>query len=317
MMSTIDEKERNVVYYPVDLKFITDLAADFSNTADGLGQVWYKISQTEVEKIIHSALKVNYILNHRNILLIYGKYVPSMDLINIFKDCVMIPRFIRDVIREIIRPMHHSGITYIPDIDVHEKPFINILDLFDTISSSLTKWHNVCQKLGFELVPILPEAVQSVSLTFYTYETDEILAFDNLMGLDWRLESFGRTKHLVYNPLSEVVELDKSQVTTSRKRAQEKEHIPQETLQVYERPIENRRILGMLVFRYTCSSYIFRMGYIPSSYRFPTEERHSLTPPSSNRALLSEQTMVRSVRKKSKPERVKIVTMESSTDRSH
>nr|ABB02502.1 capsid protein [Cryptosporidium felis] len=311
-------EKKNAVYYPVDLKFVTDLSSDLSNTADGLGQAWYKISQVEIERIIMTALKINYVLNHRTLLLIYNKKVPDMDVINILQSSIMIPRFVRDLIREILRPMHHSGIIYIPDLDLSTQNTPHMLDTFYPITEHLTKWHNVCQKLGFEMVPILPEAVQSVSLTFYSYETDELLSFDNLVNLDWRIEAFGWTKHLVHNPTSEVDELGKSQVATSRKRAQEKDYDGNDFKKVFERPLINRRILGMLVYRYTCTPYTMRLGYISPNYRFPTEKNHSETPPASNRVLLSEQTMVHSIqKKKSKPKKVKIVTTECSADRSH
>lgn len=311
-------EKKNAVYYPVDLKFVTDLSSDLSNTADGLGQAWYKISQVEIEHIIMTALKINYILNHRTLLLIYNKKVPNMDVVNILQSSIMVPRFVRDLIREILRPMHHSGIVYIPDLDLSTHNTPHMLDTFYPITEHLTKWHNVCQRLGFEMVPILPEAVQSVSLTFYSYETDELLSFDNLVNLDWRIEAFGWTKHLVHNPTSEVDDLGKSQIATSRKRAQEKDYEGNDFRKVFERPLINRRILGMLVYRYTCTPYTMRLGYISPNYRFPTEKNHSETPPASNRVLLSEQTMVHSIqRKKSKPKKVKIVTTECSTDRSH
>lgn len=311
-------EKKNAVYYPVDLKFVTDLSSDLSNTADGLGQAWYKISQVEIEHIIMTALKINYILNHRTLLLIYNKKVPNMDVINILQSSIMIPRFVRDLIREILRPMHHSGIVYLPDLDLTTQNTPHMLDTFYPITEHLTKWHNVCQKLGFEMVPILPEAVQSVSLTFYSYETDELLSFDNLVNLDWRIEAFGWTKHLVHNPTSEVDDLGKSQLATSRKRAQEKDYDGNDFRKVFERPLINRRILGMLVYRYTCTPYTMRLGYISPNYRFPTEKNHSETPPASNRVLLSEQTMVHSIqKKKSKPKKVKIVTTECSADRSH
>nr|ABB02501.1 capsid protein [Cryptosporidium meleagridis] len=311
-------EKKNAVYYPVDLKFVTDLSSDLANTADGLGQAWYKISQTEIEHIIMTALKINYVLNHRTLLLIHNKKVPDMDVINIIQSSIMVPRFVRDLIREILRPMHHSGITYIPDLDLTTLPTPHMLDTFYPITGNLTKWHNVCQRLGFEMVPILPEAVQSVSLTFYSYETDELLSFDNLINLDWRIEAFGWTKHLVHNPTSEVDDLGKSQIATSRKRAQERDYEVNDFRKVFERPVINRRILGMLVYRYTCTPYTMRLGYISPNYRFPTEKNHSETPPPSNRVLLSEQTMVHSVRKKKfKPKKPKIVTTECSTDCSH
>lgn len=309
---------RNALYYPVDLRFITDLSSDLSNTADGLGQPWYKIPKEAVEYIILTALKINYVLNHRTLLLTYNKHVPDMNIVNIIAGSFMVPRFVRDTIREILRPMHHSGITYIPDIDVHMHPTHYIMDAFYPITEHLTRWSNVCQRLGFEMVPILPEAVQSVSLTFYSHEHDEIWSFDNLTNLDWRIDAFGRTKHLVYNPSSQVGDLDKTQVATSKRRAQEKEIEEVEERKIYERPLINRRILGMIVYRYTCAQYCIRMGHIAPTYRFPTEELHSETPPRSNRASLSEQTMVLDVRKqRSKPKKTKIVRMESSTDRSH
>lgn len=322
MLPMIEEfdtvEKKNAVYYPVDLKFVTDLSSDLSNTADGLGQAWYKISQVEIERIILTALKINYILNHRTLLLIYNKKVPNMDVVNILQSSIMVPRFVRDLIREILRPMHHSGIVYIPDLDLSTHNTPHMLDTFYPITEHLTKWHNVCQRLGFEMVPILPEAVQSVSLTFYSYETDELLSFDNLVNLDWRIEAFGWTKHLVHNPTSEVDDLGKSQIATSRKRAQEKDYEGNDFRKVFERPLINRRILGMLVYRYTCTPYTMRLGYISPNYRFPTEKNHSETPPASNRVLLSEQTMVHSIqRKKSKPKKVKIVTTECSADRSH
>ncbi|ARS33772.1 capsid protein [Cryptosporidium parvum virus 1] len=311
-------EKKNAVYYPVDLKFVTDLSSDLSNTADGLGQAWYKISQVAVEHIILTALKINYVLNHRTLLLIYNKKVPDMDLINIIQSSIMVPRFVRDLIREILRPMHHSGITYIPDLDLSTRPTPHLLDTFYPIAEHLTRWNNVCQKLGFEMVPILPEAVQSVSLTFYSYETDELLSFDNLINLDWRIEAFGWTKHLVHNPTSEVDELGKTQTATSRKRVQEKDYECDDFRKVYERPLQNRRILGMIVYRYTCAPYTMRLGHLSPNYRFPTEKNHSETPPTSNRVLLSEQTMVHSIQKnRSKPKKVKIVTTECSTDRSH
>nr|QXV86426.1 coat protein [Partitiviridae sp.] len=319
MIEIKNEMERNAVYYPVDLRVISEISSDISNTADGLGQPWYKMRKEAIELIILSALKVNFVLNHKPLLLLANKTLPDQYLLNILQGALLVPRFIRDLIREILRPMHHSGITYLPDIDLTTRLTPHLLDMFHPISEHLTKWSNVCNKLGFEMVPILPEAVQSVSLTFYTYETDEILSFDNITTFDWRLESFGRTKHLVYNPSSSVGDLGKTNPTTSRKRAQDLEVNEIEVEKpIYERPIINRRILGMIVFRYTCAPYPSRLGYIPSNYRFPTEMDHSQTPPLSCRVHQSEQTMVRiNNQYKKKPKNTKMVNVECAEDRSH
>lgn len=306
-----NETNRNAIYYPVDLQIISDLSYDLYHTTEGLGQPWYKLPMKAIEDIILTALKVNYVLNHRQMLLLYEKSVPDMQLINIIQSAIMVPRFLRDVIREILRPMHHAGITYLPDISLLHVKTPHILDLFHPISEHLTKWHNLCVKLGFEMVPILPEAVQSVSLTFYSFETDEVLSFDNIASLDWRLEAFGRTKHLVYNPMPEVDDTGKTLPAASRKRAQEKEEELREEKRMYERPIQNRRILGMLVYRYTCAPYSSRMGYIPNSYRFPTELDHSKTPPMSNRVIESDQMLVSAANKeKPRKKRSKIVMKE-------
>lgn len=306
-----NEQNRNAVYYPVDLQIVSDVSTDLFNTAEGLGQPWYKLPKKAIEDIILTCLKVNYILNHRDLLLLHNKYVPDMQLVNLVQGALMVPRFIRDLIREILRPMHHAGITYLPDICLQIVHTPHLLDIFNPISEHMTRWYNVCNKLGFEMVPILPEAVQSVSLTFYSIETDELLSFDNLIGLDWRLESFGRTRHLLYNPSSEVEDTDKTLSATSRKKAREQEEEQRKERRMYERPIINRRILGMLVYRYTCAPYSSRFGYLHPDYRFPTELEHSKTPPLSNRAFNSDQMLVsvkdKESKKKKKP---KIVTKE-------
>lgn len=311
MLQGYDEKERNAIYYPVDLRIITEVASDISRTADGLGQPWYKLDAKSIENILLAMLKLNYVLNLRAMLVYHNKSIPDMYLMNMLQSCVLVPRFVRDMFREILRPMHHSGITYLPDISLQTLPTPQLLDMFYPISGNLTRWHNLCQKIGFEMVPIFPEVVQSVSLTFYSYETDEMLSFDNIVTLDWRLESFGRTKHLVYNPTSDVEEPDKTLIATSKKKAQEKEVIKSTVKPIYEREILDRRILGMIVYRYTCAPYPTVLGYIPSDYRFPTDERHSQTPPQSNRVLESVQTMGHAAEKrKKKNSPPKIVSVE-------
>lgn len=302
---------RNAVYYPVELNIISDVSIDLFHTADGLGQPWYKLPKKAFEEIILTCLKVNYVLNHRDNLLYHNKEVPDMYIINLLQRSIMVPRFIRDILREILRPMHHAGISYLPDIDLTFVQTPHLLDVFYPISEHLTRWSNICQKLGFEMVPILPESVQSVSLTFYSYETDEILSFDNITNLDWRIESFGRTKHLVHNPSLEVEDTDKPLPAASRKKAREQESEIRQERRMYERPIQDRRILGMLVYRYTCAPYSSRLGYICPDYRFPTEFEHSRTPPRSNRVESSDQMLVsardKDFKKKKKP---RVVTKE-------
>lgn len=305
MMSTENiNGTRNALFYPVDLRYVTDVSADMSATADGLGQPWYKIPQSVIQDIILTALKVNYVLNYSKTLRVHNRFVPEMQNIYLLQDALMVPRFIRDIIREILRPMHHSGITYVPDIDLTVRQVPHLFDMFYNISSKLTMWYNVCSKLGYEMVPILPEAVMSVSLTFYSYETDEVLSFDNIASLEWRLEAFGRTKHLVHQPRSEVVEPGKTLRATSRGRAQEESTSEEEELKMYERPLRNRRILGMLIYRYTCAPYTTRMGFIQPDFRFPTEQVHSETPPTSRRASKTEQTMVFKTKRHKKIQRV-------------
>lgn len=267
----------------MDIRFVKDLSLDIAATIDGLGQAWYKLSNESIENIILTALKINFALNYRHQLVSDHRVVPSGDVISILQECIMVPRFVRDTIREIIRPMHHSGITYLPDIDLSTRSTPNLLDTFYDISKCLTRWRNACEKLGYELVPLLPEALMSVSLTFYSSETDEILSFDNIVQLDWRLEAFGRTRHLLYQPKSEEEEYVDPTPTALRKRVTKEVPLTPEEPRMYQRQIKNRRILGMLVFRYTCTPYLTRLGYIPPTFRFPTEEKHSRTPPRTRR----------------------------------
>lgn len=284
------EGSRNAIYYATEFRFVTDLSSDIAATIDGLGQAWYRIPVQGIENIIMTALKINYLLNNRSQLISDKRHTPDSEIINIMQSCLLVPRFVRDAIREIIRPMHHSGITYLPDINLEMKPTPKLLDMFYEITPHLTRWNNVCNKLGYELVPILPEALASVSLTFYSYETDEILSFDNIVQLDWRLEAFGRTRHLLYQPKSaEDVCVNSLSNSSKRKVTQEVNHEIDEP-KVYERNIRNRRILGMLVYRYTCTPYPLRLGHIGSTYRFPTEEKHSKTPPQTRRIVKEKRT---------------------------
>lgn len=305
----LNEQNRNAIYYPVDLQIVSDVSTDLFNTAEGLGQPWYKLPKKAIEDIIMTCIKVNHILNHRELLLLYNKYVPDMQLVNLVQGGLMVPRFIRDIIREILRPMHHAGITYLPDICLNIVHTPHLMDIFHPISEHLTRWYNICNKLGYEMVPILPESVQSVSLTFYSVETDELLSFDNLVNLDWRIESFGRTRHLLYNPSSEVEDTEKPLPAASRKKAREHEEEIRTEKRMYERPIINRRILGMLVYRYTCAPYSTRLGYIPPDFRFPTELEHSKTPPPSNRAFNSDQMLVSVKNKESKKKKKPKIVM--------
>lgn len=299
---------RCVMYYPVDLTVIEHISMDLSNTMKGLAQPWHEMKASTIADIIRTALKVNFILNHRDQLFVDRKHVPDLTKIDIIQKALLVPRFVRDMIREILRPMHHAGITYLPDISITMEVTPYVLDSFYIIAEHLTRWVNTCTKLGYEMVSLLPEATQSVSLTFYSYETDELLAFDDLTCLDWRLEAFGRTKHLVHNPSSEVEDTGKTLPAASRKKAQEKIEDDVEEKRVYERPIKNRRILGMLVYRYNCVKYNHILGYIPSSHRFPTEEIHSRTPPRSNRVSETDFSMMRTQERVArKPKKVRTV----------
>lgn len=274
-----------VVFYDCDLRYLSDVSEDLSQTFAQLANPWWRMSSKDIEVILTVAVRLSFYLNNRGLFYYLGRPVPKTELLEALKSHLVVPRFVRDIAREYNRCMEHAGSYYLPDLffDVSAKPAA--IDLLGKISDKLTKWIQCCRKIGYEMVEINEESTMNAPLAFFDMEnSDAIFVWE---PPEWRKECFQRTRHLLYDPRLPCV--GNVSANGEEKKIRRKEVNPPEfedDREIYNKFVKDKRFIdGVPCWFYRMEFHQDRMGVIHPQFRFPTFEEHSRTPPHSSRSL--------------------------------
>lgn len=274
------------MFYPCDLKQIDIFAEDLAFSMSNEGNKWSQFSKDEIAPIILSAIKLYFFTAHGDTLRMNSRPVPSLDELRILRKQLPIPRFIRDLAREVCRPMKMGNTIYLPDLSYEEGPNVELINIFAPIKQHIVKFSSFLNKLGYDVVEIECEAPATVPLSFYDEDLDEIWSAKELP--DWRLEAFSYSRHLLYQPVGITVHNISENNAEPRKRSKVREHfsdIPFDQVYPYQTPKIGKRIGSYSGFVNTLANKRKRLGYIPVNFRFCSVEDspHSRTPPLSRR----------------------------------
>lgn len=265
---------RGVRFYPVNFNYLSQVSKDLHLCFSSFGTNWAKFPDGAIEPILLTALRVYYYQNYAEVLVQCGRDRPTDMELTVLGRQFFVPRFIRDMFREICRPMVFAGNYYAPDIRYERRSYSDITNIFDenVKINSMNLWMLAWKHLGVELVELLPEGVQPAPLSFYHEPSNSIYCSSWLQP--WRLEAVSYIKHLVWlNPVQS--------------------HTPEELrpLEIYESVIHDR-VVGIYDFIYhPVTNLVPRFSVVTQHTRFPSEEHRSRTPPKSQR-----------VRRKPKPD---------------
>lgn len=276
------------MFYPCDLKQIGVFAEDLAFSMSNEGSKWSKFSADEITPILLSAIKLYYFTAHGDTLRMNSRPVPSCDELRVLRKQLKVPRFVRDLAREVCRPMKMGNTIYLPDFGYEERPDVELINIFAPAKDHIVKFGSFINKQGYDVVEIECEAPAVVPLSFYDEDLDEIWSAKELP--DWRLEAFSYSRHLIYQPVGITVHNITENNAEPRKRSKVREHfsdIPFDRVFPYQTPKIGKRIGSYSGFVNTLVNRRKRLGYIPTTFRFCSvdDSPHSRTPPLSRRTM--------------------------------
>lgn len=256
------------IFYNISLNYLEIVAKELANTFTCIGNAWARMSEEEVKCVLITALKLYFFKTHFHVLSVEGRETPTQDELAAISAELRVPRFIRDIIRELCRPMASNSTLYLPDIRYTRAPAtIPLFGIFGPIPL-LGRWNLAMRDIGYELVALDAEAPKPSPLSFFREESTEVFAVSQLES--WRLAAVGRLRHLLHTRPYEVKDAD----------AMPADHTP---IEVYNDAIRGRIVGHQNCFVYNMLHQRRLFGYYPTGYRFPSEEEHSMTPPRSER----------------------------------
>lgn len=252
-------------FYPINFQFLNELSKHLSLCFESFGNAWCQISASEVEKILMSAVKLYHYRTNANKIIAAGRRVPNEYLLNALSHELVVPRFLRDVARELSRPMYLGDCLYLPDLtfDGFPEQGTKISKLFADIDDlAMMRWIHVLHKAKLEIVEILPECIRPAPLSFYVHHTNQVYSVSQLD--DWRIDAVSQLRHLVWeNPID--VQEPKIQIAP---------------LELYQSTLRERFAGPIACFVYSVLC-LHQYSSLTALSRFPTEQTHSSSPPRS------------------------------------
>lgn len=264
-----DEYDEVHKFYSLDDEYLDTVADDLSSMFSSFAKAWKEISREEVLHILRVGLQVYYFRTHSHILAAYGRARPKPVELSEFARRLKVPRFVRDMYREMCRPMKSNSTVYLPDISFTapglEQPLFR---LFGEIPK-FARWDYACKECEFEMVEIQPESPSPCPLSFFNEDLCSVIAVSGLE--DWRIEAFGILRHLKHlgDVLPESIRVDYEKTVI---------------VEPFMKPLIGRSVGNDECFLYNVMSKRRRVGVYRPEYRFPALEEHSETPPKSERA---------------------------------
>lgn len=280
------------VFYDVSLDYIEIFSKDLANTFTTLGNGWSRFSADDVFNLIMSAIKVYYFKTHSLILMSQGRKVPLPEELKVLTEQLKVPRFVRDIARELCRPMIFNNNIYLPNFEFEGAKGEFGCDIFYPIKDILMKWDYTISKIQCEVVKIEAESPVPVPLSFYDPFSQDIWMAKQLP--EWRIEAVLYLRHLRYKYIDGIeVILCNLDATSDREKSDGKSRKKKdrdETSEYIEPQLWNmrrsgRKVGGFSGFSVSTLSHRRELGFIPPQYRFATLEEgsHSDTPPPSRR----------------------------------
>jgi hypothetical protein len=254
--------EASYVFYDCALDYLEEVATDLSNSLPVLGNAWTTASSSEILELLKVALKLYFFNTHQSTLMNCKRAVPPREKLEFLTANICVPRFVRDIIREICRPMTSGGTVYLPNILYADLgPEVRLIDSLGAVKI-LPKWNFIMNKCGYELVELGRETPRASPLSFAILEKSEL--FSVLPLPEWRLEAFTRTRHLVHQPSG----------------VQRSEQPPEHTVtEPYNDEIVGRYAGSLSGFLYSYANITRSYGYFRADFRFPSNDERSMTPP--------------------------------------
>lgn len=270
-MTSINElfaEDRIIQTYDVDYTKFDNYCEQLATITEG--SKWFEVGVQDVKKYGHAAFKLYTFLSHKKFHMIQGIQTPSeTELMSLGFD-FMIPRFLRDILREMARPMSVDASIYIPSISSWPKKLTRVKDLGIDITE-VYKIMRSFKKAGLDLVPIELEKI-AVAPYFVFSDTHQNLYFSS-PPQDWRLKACNLLRH---NRFYEFQEADLGEEANIFNML--KEYVNN----LSHGFIDARTVNGRKMFVYA-GLQTLEGSYISMNNRFPSDEQHSNTPPGSSR----------------------------------
>lgn len=243
----------------------------------GQPNVWFQITDAALREHVARLVRMYIVLNHHSYRNRLGK--PDSIFLNLTLECANygMPRFIRDAIRELCRPMTRDGCIYIPRLDSVDGDIVG--EAFGLNSLILNKTIEGSRRCKLELVGLEIEPVLSLPLSVW-HEEERVLAFDR-RAPEWREKAVGILRHVRF--VRDVVRPENlpQDILVQTLMAQELRRGPFAGTAVMT---DNQKLIVNGTHWWTTfPATLSFQWYVADDSRFPTVESHSSTPPGSAR----------------------------------
>lgn len=257
------------------------LAANFAQD----GNQWYRLTKDEVRRSLMLALRHYLILNLHEKRLQAGifdsAYLSAVEYASIFQ----VPRYFRDVFREISRVMVDGEDVYLPIIQFDDIGAANIFIAFNFDVNICQKFKASCERAKLDLVPLQIEKIRTVPVSVW----DNVSNVVQLSGMipEYREKAFVLIKHHVFREINiltgeEVIPSPTNiNVGVALVNRNENEHTRSCTSGIID------LITGVINGRrsyVTVNMWLHPLPIILNGSRFPTDECHLRTPPWNSRS---------------------------------
>lgn len=259
------------IFYPLNDEYLNIIGKDLSDSINSMGVSWANIELKEIIAILKAGMKLYHFQSNYSFVSYYRRRIPTRDQLDNFQQMFQVPRFIRDIYREMCRPMISDSTIYLPDVEYSPASAeVAYRDLFGKLPN-LFKWRYAMSKLGFELFDIVEERTRPEPLSWFIPDKGAIYSVRQLSS--WRIEAVSRLQHLVW--------FDKED-DNLQESASELERCD-DVITLYNMEPSGRMVGCKYCFSYSVVSTPRRYGILVPTMRFPTFQENSRSPPRSDK----------------------------------
>lgn len=278
-MDTTNEFNRYVVYN-LNLEQFNVYVRSLCVTLAQDANAWYRVEEKDVQQYLTSALKAYIIVNNREMRMNAGIFDTCYR--NLFDNSnqFLVPRFFRDIFREMSRIMINGYDIYIPKVDYKDATEVDPFKALDFDVSKMQRIIAACNRAKLDSVPIQVERVRPVPYSVWVqaanavYSSSMIPQYREIAVTLLRHNRFIDHSHPTSNPpgyrkpsgFAQSPEIAKTIETHAT-------GLIEGVVNVERRTINGNTMFVSMYVDYTI------VPFIGQNSRFPTDEVKSNTPP--------------------------------------